>query len=188
MKSISKPLIEPAVETTATLTKLQAAIKAHSQAVVDLHDLHCAQQGLRSRINDLGAAIKDLKARTAKQPSMASMSIEEIRKLSALKSAEYAELAGLQSAYDLAEQELRDLISDERGHRLLLQDTKVGAWAALYEELKAALDLELVAKLVVVGFMAGMSRRALSDDLLGEDDAIDAGLAESLGQLYGLPL
>lgn len=188
MKSIEKPLIEPAVETTATLTKLQAANEAHSQAVVDLHDLHCAQQGLRSRINDLGAAINDLKARTAKQPSMASMSIEEIRKLSALKSAEYAELAGLQSAYDLAEQELRDMVSDERGHRMLVQDTKTGAWLALYEQLKAALDLELVAKLVAAGFMVGMSRRALCDDLLGEDDTLDAGLAESLAQQFGMPL
>lgn len=170
------------------LTRLQAANEAHSDAVIALHDLHCAQQGLRSRINDLGAAIKDLRSRTAKQPSMASLSIEEIRKLSASKSAEYAELAGLQSAYDLAEQELRDLISDERGHRLLISDTKTGAWAALYSELKATLDLDLLTKVLTAGFLAGMSRRALCDDLLGEDDNLDANLAESLASAFGLPL
>lgn len=182
VKSIEKPAVEP-----VELTQLASALAAHDQAVVDLHDLRCAQQGLRSRINDLGAAINDLKARTAKQPSMASMSIEEIRKLSTSKSAEYAELAGLQSAYDLAEQELRDMVSDERGHRILIQDTKNGAWAALYEELKIGVDLDLLAKLVTAGFMAGMRLDSIGDELLGED-VLNAELAESLGQLYGLPL
>jgi len=182
-----KPTAEPLTK-PLTLTKLQSANAAHDQAVIDLHDHRCGMQGLRSRIHDLGAAIKDLKARTAKQPSMASLSIEEIRKLSASKSAEYAELAGLQSAYDLAEQELRDMVSDERGHLMLLADTKIGAWAALYDELKAGIDLDLLTKIATAGFLAGMTRKALCDDLLGESDAIDANLAESLGQFYGLPL
>jgi hypothetical protein len=178
--------VEPAVE--VTLTRLQAANEAHSDAVIALHDLHCAQQGLRSRINDLGAAIKDLKARTAKQPSMASLSIDQIRALSASKASEYAELSGLNAALDCAEVELRSMESDERGIRLLIADTRSAAWSALYEQLKAALDLELVAKLVAAGFMVGMSRRALCDDLLGEDDTLDAGLAESLAQQFGMPL
>ena len=180
--------VEPVVETTVTLTKLQAANAAHDQAVVDLHDLRCAQSALRSRIHDLGAAIKDLNQKASKQPSMASLSIDEIRALSASKSATYAEIAGLQSAYDLAEQELRDMVSDERGHRMLVQDTKTGAWSSLYEQLKASLDLDLVAKLVTAGFMAGMSRWALCDDLLGEDDTLDANLVEGLATSFGLPL
>ena len=180
--------VEPVVETTVTLTKLQAANEAHSQAVVDLHDLHCAQQGLRSRINDLGAAIKDLKARTAKQPSMASLSIDQIRALSASKASEYAELSGLNAALDCAEVELRSMESDERGIRLLIADTRSAAWSALYEQLKASLDLDLVAKLVTAGFMAGMSRWALCDDLLGEDDTLDANLVEGLATSFGLPL
>ena len=188
MKSIEKPLIETAVETTATLTKLQAANEAHSQAIVDLHDLRCAQQGLRSRINDLGAVIRDINQKASKQPSLATLTLDQIKALSASKAAEFAELAGLNAALDCAEVELRNMESDERGHRILIQDTKNGAWAALYEQLKEGVDLGTIKKLVAAGFMAGMQRSSICDDLLGEDDAIDAGVVEGLSQQFGLPL
>ena len=176
--------VEPAEK---PLTRLQSAIAGYDAAVSELTEHRTAMGALRSRINDLGAAIKDLKARTAKQPSMASLSIDQIRALSASKAAEYAEVAGLNAAMDVAEAELKSMEGDERGIRLLIQDTKTGAWAALYEQLKASLDPALVAKLVTAGFMAGMSRWALCDDLLGED-SLDAGLAESLAQQFGMPL
>ena len=179
-----KLVIEPAEK---PLTRLQLANAEHSDAVIALHDHRCAMQGLRSRINDLGAAIRQINERAAKQPSMATLTLEQIKALSAAKSAEFAELAGLNAALDVAEVELKSMESDERGHRLFIADTKTACWQSLYEQLKEGVDLDLLTKVVTAGFLAGMSRSALCDDILGED-SLDASLAESLASAFGLPL
>ena len=175
------------VEPTKELTALESAIAAYDAAVVELHDHRCGMSALRSRVNELSAAIRDINQKASKQPSLATLTLDQIRALSAAKSADFADVAGLNSAMDVAEAELKSMESDERGIRLLIQDTKTGAWAALYEQLKAGIDLGLLAKVTAAGFMAGMQRNTLTDDLLGED-ILDANLVEGLAQQFGLPL
>ena len=176
------------LEQTKEPTALESAIAVYDAAVVELHDHRGGMQALRSRVNELSAAIRDINQKASKQPSLATLTLDQIKALSASKAAEFAELSGLNAALDCAEVELRNMESDERGIRILIQDTKTGVWAALYEQLKEGIDLDLVAKLITAGFMAGMSRRALCDDFFGEDDNLDAGLAETLAQQFGLPL
>lgn len=179
--------MKTAEKLTLTLTQLQAANAAHDQAVVDLHDHRCCMSALRSRIKDLGAAIQDLNSRAAKQPSLATLTLDQIKALSASKAAEFAELSGLNAALDVAEAELKSMESDERGHRMFVADTKTGAWAALYDELKEGVDLDALAKVAAVGIMAGMRRPSIADELLG-DDQLDAELVESLATAFGMPL
>ena len=175
------------LEQAKELTALESAIAAYDSAVVELHDHRCGMSALRSRISDLGSAIRDINQKASKQPSMASLSIDQIRALSASKASEYAELSGLNAALDCAEAELKNMESDERGIRLLIADTKTGAWSSLYEQLKASVDLDGFKRLVAAGGMAGMQRTSICDDLLG-DDSLDANLVEGLAQQFGLPL
>ena len=179
--------MKTAEKLTHSLTKLQAANAAHDQAVVALHDHRCCMSALRSRIKDLGAAIQDLNSRAAKQPSLATLTLEQIKALSASKAAEFAELSGLNAALDVAEVELKNMESDERGIRMLLQDTKVGAWLALYEQLLEGIDFDALAKVVVAGYMAGKPRKMIGDAVMGDDD-LDTSLAESLATAFGMPL
>lgn len=180
MKTTEKPV-------EITLTKLQAANAAHDQALADLYDHRCGMSALRTRCNELSQAIREVNEKAAKQPSMATMSVDEIKALSARKNATFAELAGLNAALDVAENELRNMESDEGTFRMIIDGCKRGAWSALYEQLKEGVDLDLIAKLLTAGFMAGMRRETMVDECFGED-VLDAGLAESLGKLYGLPL
>lgn len=175
------------LEQTKEPTALESAIAVYDAAVVELHDHRCGMSALRSRVNELSAAIRDINQKASKQPSLATLTLDQIRALSASKAAEYAELSGLNAALDCAEAELKSMESDERGIRLLIADTKTGAWAALYEQLKAGIDLDLLAKVTAAGFLAGMQRSSICDDLLGED-TLDANLVESLAALHGMPL
>ena len=70
---------------------------------------------------------------------------------------------------------------------MLVQDTKTGAWLALYEDLLRSIDPDVITKVAACGFMAGKQRSVICDDLLG-DDLLDANLVEGLATSFGLPL
>lgn len=169
-------------------TALQAALTGYELACSDLAEQKAQMAALRTRVAELAGAVADTRERAAQKPCMAALSLEDIKKLSAKQATLFQELSGLEAAQSCAVKELHDLEREQEGLRLFKVDTAQHVWATLYQDLLKAVDLDALKRLVATGFMAGMSRRALCDDLLGEDDAIDAGVVEGLSQQFGLPL
>ena len=168
-------------------TALQSALTGYELACTDLAEQKAQIAALRTRVAELAGAVADTREKAAQKPCMSSLSLDDIKKLSAKQAALFQELSGLQAAHDCAVKELHDLEREQEGLRLFKVDTAQHVWATLYQDLLKAVDLDLLAKVTAAGFMAGMQRSSISDDLLGED-SLDANLVEGLAQQFGLPL
>ena len=166
---------------------LQSALTGYELACADLAEQKAQIAALRTRVAELAGAVADTREKAAQKPCMASLSLDEIKKLSAQQATLFQELSGLQAAHDCAIKELYDLEREQEGLRLFKVDTAQHVWATLYQDLLKAVDLDAIKKLVAAGFMAGMQRSSICDDLLGED-SLDANLVEGLAQQFGLAL
>lgn len=168
-------------------TALQSALTGYELACTDLAEQRARIATLRTRVAELAGAVADTREKAAQKPCMSSLSLEDIKKLSAKQAALFQEVSGLQAAHDCAVKELHDMEREQEGLRMFKVDTAQHVWATLYEQMKASLDPDLLCKVTTAGFMAGMQRSSICDDLLGED-TLDANLVESLAALHGMPL
>lgn len=177
------------VEILEPLTALQSALQAHAQASVDLCEHRESMRALRERINELQGAITETQAKASKAPAMARLNLEQIKALSSEKRADYEYLASLNAALDVANVELKNLESDERGLRMVAEDSKAFTWRALYKELLGSVDLSALATLASVGIFAGLGRSEIAVDLIGNDGDTDiVGIVTALSEQLGLPL
>lgn len=175
------------IELTEPMTALQQALQQHAEATVGLAEHKESMKQLRERITELQGAIAETQGKAEKTPSMASMTISDIRALSASKSASFAELSALNAALDCASVELRNMESDERGLRLFVADAATGAWAALYREFFSTLDLNAFRELWTAAILSGLDRRSFVEELCGAE-SLDAEVATKLAEARGLPL
>lgn len=165
---------------------MQKAIDEYRTACNDLEVKRIEARNLRTRISELDCAILDIQQSAKANKSIASLSIEQIRKLSAEKSAAFNEVSGLQCAKDIALTELKGL-EDERAIQIWINDSRPVGWAILYNELLTKIDLSAIHKLITVGLEGRVSRERIIRDL-GLEDMQDALMLESLSTELGLPL
>lgn len=183
---MKQPLIVEPAEQPLTQTPMQRAIAEYTTACEELAIRRTEAKNLRVRIRELDNAIADLQKSVQTGQSLASLSIDQIRSLSASKAATYAEIAGLQSALDIAESELKDL-EDDRATRIWVDDAKPVPWGILYTDLLKTIDLDAIEKLVAVASMGRIGRQIIVNDL-GIELAPNAEIIETLAETMGLPL
>ena len=181
MKPIEKPL-----PVEVTQTPIAKAIAEHHSAVAILEQQRSEARNLRTRIAELDAAIREAQKNAEIGSSMATMTIDQIKVLSAKKASSFAEVSGLQCARDIATVELKDL-EDERANAMLASDTKPAPWALLYADLLQAIDLDAIEKLLAVASQARKGQQTIAFDL-GLGVAPNAVVIEELAHSMGLPL
>lgn len=174
---------------TDELTPLQSALQQHAEATLALSEHKESMKQLRERISELQSAILEVQGKAAKAPAMARLSLQEIKSLSSEKRTDYEYLASLNAALDVANVELKNLESDERGLRMVAEDSKAFTWRALYKELLGSVDLSALATLASVGIFAGLGRSEIAVDLIGNDGDMDiVGIVTALSEQLSLPL
>lgn len=94
-------------------TALQRAQQAHRQAIADLAAHQQTMRELRTRINELDKEIVETAAKAAETPSMAALSLEAIKALSATKSGLNGQMEVLGMARDEATRQLARLGREE---------------------------------------------------------------------------